>query len=106
MEKNTLMNKEYFEKAAQYVVNKTCLEAEGEELLLAFKAILEHMAKTLGEEKSDTEGEIVSLELPGYLTISVSKRDGNFGMQMVAQEELKKRIKDDSLLSDDDDDEE
>lgn len=105
MEKNTLMNKDYFEKVAEYVMTKTGLEAEGEDLLLTFKAMLEHAAKTLGEEKSDVDGEIVSLELPGYLTISVSKRDGNFGMQIVAQEELKKRIKDDSLLSDDDDEE-
>lgn len=93
-----VMGMEFFDKVAGAVLRKTGLDADGEDLLVTFKATLEYMAEVCGDNKSE-EG--FELTLPGFLTFTVSQRDGNFGMGLVAEEELKKRIKDDDMLSDD-----
>lgn len=69
--------------------------------------LFQHIGKTLSREKSETE--VAELSLPGYLDLKVSYRenaddndDGNWGIGLVAGEELKKYIK---LPANDDEDE-
>lgn len=67
--------------------------------------LLEYMAVTLAENVSENED--VSIELPEYLTLTASYRDGegggNFGIGAVVGSEIKKRIKNDAALEELDD---
>lgn len=98
--KKIIMNEEFFNKVAAGVLRKTGLDADGEDLLLTTKATMEVIAEELGDNKTEEGG--CEITLPGYITFGVSEREGNFGVSVTAEEEIKKRIKDDDMLSDED----
>ena len=102
--KNIIMNEEFFGEVANYVYDKTMLKGDAEDLQNVFQNTLEYMAKKAAEERE--EGEEVNITFPGFISMKCSERDGNFGLGFTAEEELKKRIKDDAekdILDDEDD---
>ena len=102
--KNIIMNEEFFKGASNYIYDKSMLKGDAEDIQVVFQNTLEYMAKRAGEEKED--GEEVVITFPGYMSMKCTERDGNFGIGLTAEEELKKRVKDDEnkdILDDEDD---
>ena len=93
-----IMNKDFFEGLAGFVENKCEFSTDSQEMLLTVKAFYEYIAEVLAANKSESEE--FELELPGYITFKFKyiEDEDKFVIVPVAQEEMKKRIKDDASL--------